>query len=327
MADDKERIAKVIARAGLASRREAEAMILAGRVVLNGTKLDTPAMTVGADDKIVVDGKPLPQAASTRLWRYHKPKGLVTTTSDEKGRKTIFDALPEDLPRLMTVGRLDLNSEGLLLLTNDGGLKRKLELPATGWLRRYRVRVFGKPSENALDKLRAGIEVDGERFRGMDVKLDKSEGSNAWLTVGLREGKNREVRRAFSAVGYDVNRLLRVSYGPFQLGDLPRGEVELVPGKIMRDQLGGLMEGAMVPTRSKAAATKGPRPTGTKKPNIGPACGAKHLDRPAHVKGRCHQQPVAIGDRAQGQRKPGVFIRIVRAAFKDHPILRKAHGG
>lgn len=268
MTDDKERIAKVIARAGAASRRGAEAMIAEGRVILNGTKLGTPATLVGPNDKILIDGKPLPAPMTTRLWRYHKPKGLVTTARDEKGRKTVFDALPEDMPRVLNVGRLDLNSEGLILLTNDGGLKRKLELPATGWLRRYRVRVFGAPSEASLAKLRKGVTVDGETFGKMDVTLDRGEGSNAWVTVGLREGKNREVRRAFASVGHDVNRLIRVSYGPFQLGELKRGEVELVPGRTMREQLGGLLDGAVTPKRQKALAPKArakKRPTGTKR--------------------------------------------------------------
>ncbi len=270
MSEDKERIAKVIARAGLASRREAEAMILAGRVVLNGKRLETPAVTVGGDDKILVDGAALPAPAATRLWRYHKPKGLVTTTRDEKGRKTIFDEMPSDLPRLMTVGRLDLNSEGLILLTNDGALKRRLELPATGWLRRYRVRVFGTPSEAGMERLRAGIEVDGEQFGKMEVTVDRSEGSNAWVTVGLREGKNREVRRAFGAIGHDVNRLIRTSYGPFQLGDLPKSDVVLVPGKIMRDQLGHLLEGSVAPKRTKAMPKNGHaarKPKAPRRPN------------------------------------------------------------
>ena len=238
MTDENERIAKRIARAGLASRRDAEKLIAAGRVAVNGKLVDTPATKVGASDRIQVDGKPLPEAERARLWRYHKPSGLVTTARDEKGRRTIFDALPDDLPRVMSVGRLDLNSEGLLLLTNDGGLKRKLELPSTGWLRKYRVRVKGAPDDAGLKKLSGGITVDGERFRAMDVTLDRTQGANAWLTIGLREGKNREIRRAMEHIGLEVNRLIRISYGPFQLLDLQRGSVEEIRASVIRDQIG-----------------------------------------------------------------------------------------
>lgn len=233
-----DRIAKVLARAGIASRREAERMIEAGRVKVNGKQIDSPALNVTPADKILVDGKPVKEPEPARLWLYHKPAGLVTTARDEQGRKTIFDALPEDLPRVMSVGRLDLNSEGLLLLTNDGGIKRKLELPSTGWLRKYRVRINGRPKDEDLEPLRKGLTVDGERFQPMTVSLDRQQGANAWLTVGLREGKNREIRRAIEAIGFTVNRLLRVSYGPFQLGTLKQGEVEEVRRRVMRDQLG-----------------------------------------------------------------------------------------
>lgn len=233
-----DRIAKVIARAGLASRRGAEAMILDGRVTVNGAPIDSPALNVTARDKITVDGQPLAAAEPARLWLYHKPAGLVTSARDEKGRQTVFDALPEDMPRVMSVGRLDLNSEGLLLLTNDGELKRKLELPATGWLRRYRVRVHGKPLDSAFDPLRQGLTVDGERFQPMTVTLDRQQGTNAWVTIGLREGKNREIRRAMEALGFSVNRLIRLSYGPFQLGKLKAGAVEEVKARVLADQLG-----------------------------------------------------------------------------------------
>nr|WP_142636723.1 pseudouridine synthase [Ruegeria faecimaris] len=233
-----DRIAKVLARAGVASRREAERMIEAGRVVVNGKTIDSPALNVTAKDKITVDGKPVSEPEPSRLWLYHKPPGLVTTTKDEKGRATIFDKLPEDMPRVMSVGRLDLNSEGLLLLTNDGGIKRKLELPATGWLRRYRVRVNGRPKDEDFAPLRKGLVIEGERFQPMDVTLDRQQGANAWLTIGLREGKNREIRRAVEDIGFAVNRLLRVSYGPFQLGKLKPGEVEEIRRRVMRDQLG-----------------------------------------------------------------------------------------
>ncbi len=233
-----ERIAKHLARAGIASRRAAERMIEAGRVTVNGRKIDSPALNVTGKDRIAVDGKALASPAPPRLWLYHKPPGLVTTEKDEKGRDTVFAALPEDMPRVMSVGRLDLNSEGLLLLTNDGGIKRRLELPSTGWLRRYRVRVKGAPDDKALDPLRKGITVDGERFQPMEIRLDRQQGANAWLTVGIREGRNREVRRAMEAVGLTVNRLIRISYGPFQLGDLKPGAVEEVRARVLRDQLG-----------------------------------------------------------------------------------------
>lgn len=236
-----ERIAKVIARAGVASRREAEKLIAAGRVTVNGRRIDSPALNVTPADRIAVDGRELSARPATRLFRYHKPAGLVTSTRDEKGRPTVFDALPEGTPRLMSIGRLDLNSEGLLLLTNDGELKRRLELPSTGWLRKYRVRVHGAPTEEMLETLRAGIEVDGERFGTMEVALDRQQGANAWLTVGLREGRNREIRRAFAALGLTVNRLIRISYGPFQLGDLKRGALAELRPRVMRDQLGSLL--------------------------------------------------------------------------------------
>ncbi len=233
-----DRIAKVIARAGIASRREAERMIEAGRVTVNGKVIDRAALNVTAKDKITVDGRVLGDPDPPRLWLYHKPTGLVTTTRDEQGRTTIFDELPEDLPRVMSVGRLDLNSEGLLLLTNDGGIKRKLELPSTGWLRKYRVRVKGRPADDTFAPLRKGLEVDGERFQPMTVTLDRQQGANAWATVSIREGKNREIRRAMEAVGLSVNRLIRVSYGPFQLGQLKPGEVQEIRPRILRDQLG-----------------------------------------------------------------------------------------
>lgn len=233
-----DRIAKVIARAGVASRREAERMIEAGRVAVNGKKIERAALNVTDKDKITVDGRDLQAPEPPRLWLYHKPTGLVTTNRDEQGRTTIFDELPEDLPRVMTVGRLDLNSEGLLLLTNDGALKRKLELPSTGWLRKYRVRIKGRPTDATFEALRNGLVVDGEKFQPMTVTLDRQQGANAWVTVGIREGRNREIRRAMEAVGLSVNRLIRVSYGPFQLGNLKTGAVEEIRPRILRDQLG-----------------------------------------------------------------------------------------
>ena len=233
-----ERIAKYLSRAGIASRREVERMIDAGRVTLNGQPLTTPAIKVSDADKITVDNKPVGEKQPAKVWLYNKPLGLVTTERDEKGRKTVFDDLPESLPRVMSIGRLDLNSEGLLLLTNDGELKRKLELPSTGWVRKYRVRVKGNPTEDSIDPLRKGVTVDGERFQPMQISIDKQQGANAWLTIALREGKNREIRRAVETVGLTVNRLIRISYGPFQLNTLKSGEVEEVRGKVLRDQLG-----------------------------------------------------------------------------------------
>ena len=254
-----DRIAKVIARAGIASRRDAEKIIEAGRVSVNGMSISSPALNVLSSDRIVVDGKELRSPEPARLWLYHKPIGLVTTTRDEQGRTTIFDELPPELPRVMSVGRLDLNSEGLLLLTNDGGLKRKLELPSTGWLRKYRVRVNGRPQEKTFEPLRKGIVIEGEKFQPMQISIDRQQGANAWLTVGLREGKNREIRRAMEAVNLSVNRLLRVSYGPFQLGNLKSGEVEEVRRKVLRDQLGLDAESFEETPKPKRRIRKGPK--------------------------------------------------------------------
>ncbi|GAG53441.1 unnamed protein product, partial [marine sediment metagenome] len=215
----------------------------------------SPALNVTARDKILVDGKPLAEAEPPRLWRYHKPAGLVTTERDEKGRPTVFDRLPPELPRVMSVGRLDISSEGLLLLTNDGELKRRLELPSTGWLRKYRARVHGQPTEAMLAPLTRGVTIDGERFQPMTVTIDRQQGANAWLTLGLREGRNREVRRALESLGLAVNRLIRVSYGPFQLGDLVGGMVEEIRAKVVADQL-GLRKSAAKLKSSRSAPTK-----------------------------------------------------------------------
>jgi 23S rRNA pseudouridine2605 synthase len=233
-----ERIAKRLARAGIASRRDAEELIAAGRVKVNGKVLDSPAFNVSASDVIHLDGTEIPPIERTRLFLFHKPAGVVTTNRDPEGRKTVFDVLPPDLPRLMTIGRLDINTEGLLLLTNDGGLSRVLELPATGWLRRYRARVHGKVEESALAGLRDGIAVDGVFYGSIEASLDREQGSNAWLTLGLREGKNREVKNILGALGLDVTRLIRISYGPFQLEDLPEGHVLEIKGRVLREQLG-----------------------------------------------------------------------------------------
>jgi 23S rRNA pseudouridine2605 synthase len=233
-----ERIAKAIARAGLCSRREAEAWIAAGRVAVNGEVIASPARNVTADDRIAVDGKALPVRARTRLFLYHKPRGLLTTHADPGGRPTIFSALPAGLPRLISVGRLDLNTEGLLLLTNDGSLARTLELPATGWLRRYRVRAHGRVGQSELDRLRAGITVDGIRYGPIEATLDRAQGSNVWLTFAIREGKNREVKNVLGQLGLKVGRLIRVSFGPFELADLAPGEIAEVKTRTLREQLG-----------------------------------------------------------------------------------------
>ncbi len=232
-----ERIAKVMARAGLCSRREAERWIADGRVSVDGRVLTTPAITVSAANTVLVDGDPLPAAAETRLWRYHKPPGLMTSHGDPQGRPTVFERLPKAMGRVISVGRLDLNSEGLLLLTNDGELARRLELPATGWLRRYRVRVYGAVDKDRLAALAGGITVSGVKYGAIEAKYESKTGRNSWLEVSLSEGKNREIRKVLEHLDLNVNRLIRISYGPFHLGKMARGEVTEVSGKILRDQL------------------------------------------------------------------------------------------
>ena len=233
-----ERIAKRLSRAGVCSRRKAEELIAQGRVKVDGKVIDTPAIRVLPEAVILVDGKSIQKPEPTRVWMLHKPRGVVTTNDDPEGRKTVFDILPKDMPRTITIGRLDLNSEGLLLLTNDGELSRHMELPATGWTRRYRVRVHGTPGTETLRQLKKGMTVDGVHYGSVDAKVER-EGTNCWLNVALTEGKKREIRILFEHVGHTVSRLIRVSYGPFQLGNLEAGDVREVPRRVLRTQLGG----------------------------------------------------------------------------------------
>ncbi|MBL6957962.1 MAG: pseudouridine synthase [Rhodospirillales bacterium] len=234
-----ERIAKVLARAGLCSRREAERWIADGRVTVNGDVLTTPAVTVTAADTVTVDGQALPKTQDTRLWLYHKPAGLITSHQDTQGRSTVFDTLPKELGRVISVGRLDLNSEGLLLLTNDGGLARTLELPATGWERRYRVRVYGEVKEEKLAALKDGVTISGVHYGSIIARIDRLQRVNSWLAIAIREGKNREIRKVLEHIGLTVNRLIRTGYGPFNLATLKPGEVAEVSGKLLREALGG----------------------------------------------------------------------------------------
>jgi 23S rRNA pseudouridine2605 synthase len=264
-----ERVAKLLARAGLCSRRDAERWITEGRVSLRGEVLTSPAVNVSDPAELTVDGKPLPEADRARLWRYHKPSGLVTTHRDEKGRETVFEALPKELPRLISVGRLDLNSEGLLLLTNDGELARRLELPANGWLRRYKVRVHGAVDPARLATLEKGVTIDGVSYGPIQAVFEGEQHvSNAWVTVSLREGRNREVRKVMAHLGLAVTRLIRLAYGPFQLGNLPRGGIEEVPPRVMREQFGeeakpGTAEKKPKPERHQPA----PQPKRPSRPN------------------------------------------------------------
>ncbi len=238
MADQAERIAKRLSRIGVCSRREGERMIEAGRIAVDGELVTTPALRVAEGARITVDGRPVGTAERARLWRYHKPAGLICTNRDPEGRATIFDRLPDDLPRVITIGRLDLTSEGLLLLTNDGALARRLEHPDTGWTRRYRARVFGKPDITRLERLARGITLDGVRYGPIEARIERFRATNAWLTIALREGKNREIRKVLNHLGLEVNRLIRVSFGPFQLGSLAREAISEVSEKVIREQTG-----------------------------------------------------------------------------------------
>lgn len=304
--DAAQRIAKVIARAGLASRRAAERMIEEGRVKLNGKTLTTPAITVTDKDTVEVDGVEIGEKEPPRLWRYHKPPGLLTTNNDPKGRATIYEKLPEDLPRVISVGRLDMPSEGLLLLTNDGELARALELPETGWTRRYRARAYGKVDQAELDTLMDGIIIDGVPTGPIEATLESQKGDNAWIAVTIREGKNREVRRAFESIHLTVNRLIRVSYGPFQLGQLARGGVEEVKRSILRDQVGKLVDipkGRPVPSKRPQRAPKRGTNASSKarmgKPNAdkhqGPELGNKRAmnakAKPSRPRGKSSYKP------------------------------------
>lgn len=291
-----ERIAKAIARAGLASRREAEDWIAAGRVAVNGAVIDSPALNVTARDHVTVDGVPLPARQRTRLFLYHKPRGLITTHADPQGRPTIFARLPKDLPRLISVGRLDFNTEGLLLLTNDGALARVLELPSTGWLRRYRVRAHGAVAQEKLDALRKGVTVDGIHYGPIEAQLDRVQGSNLWLSFAIREGKNREVRKVLGELGLTVTRLIRVSFGPFQLGELAEGEIEEVRTRVLREQLGQRLVG-----RSGADFSTPGAPA-----------------RPDESRERKDRKPQSRKNTSHSWRAP--------AAAAEKPLRRKFHG-
>ncbi|WP_084462590.1 pseudouridine synthase [Oceanibaculum pacificum] len=288
-AKEGERIAKRIARAGICSRRDAEKLIAEGKVTVDGKMLTTPATIVTAASRITVNGKPLPDAEETRLFRYHKPDGLVTTHKDPEGRQTIFQALPAGLPRLISIGRLDLTSEGLLLLTNDGALARKLELPSTGWVRRYRVRVHGKVDETALAALANGVTVDGVRYGEIQAHLERQQPSNAWISVSLREGKNREIRRVMEHLGLPVGRLIRVAYGPFQLGKLERGAVEEIAAKVLHEQMGDTPKGdrtgyAKAKPKTGPAYRQGPKAGHKSEPKTGHKPGYKPGQKPAQKK-------------------------------------------
>jgi 23S rRNA pseudouridine2605 synthase len=278
-----ERIAKVIARAGLASRRQAEAWIAAGRVSVNGAVIASPALNVTARDRVTIDGAPLPRRARTRLFLYNKPRGLVTTHADPQGRDTIFRALPKHLPRLISVGRLDINTEGLLLLTNDGGLARVLELPATGWLRRYRVRALGRVTQERLDRLKSGVTIEGMRYGAIEATLDREQGANVWLTFAIREGKNREVRKVLESLGLKVNRLIRVSFGPFELGELADGAVEEAETAELRKILG--------PEISRQAEADFESPIEYEAPPRHPEVRARDAREPRRMAGKTEETP------------------------------------
>ena len=316
-----ERIAKAIARSGHGSRRDAEAWIAQGRITVNGRVLQTPALNVVDTDEIAIDGKPLMRKERTRLWLFHKPRGFMTTESDPEGRQTIFDALPADLPRVVAVGRLDFNTEGLMLLTNDGGLARVLELPSTGWLRRYRVRANGEIEQSTLDTLAGGMTVDGVSYAGIEATLDREQGANVWLTLGLREGKNREVKRVLEHLGLAVNRLIRLSFGPFQLGELAPGEAAEIRTRVLRDQLGEALAreaGADfdAPLRERVEPSLPKRSPGRRVESRSFSGPAKPAPAP-HDEPRTRKHVSALRAERDGDQRNGPRKRIERAATAD----------
>lgn len=317
-----ERIAKRLARVGLCSRRDAERWIAEGRVVVNGKVLDSPALVVRSGDDIIVDGKPVPEPAPTRLWRYYKPSGLVTTARDEKGRATVFEKLPADLPRVVSIGRLDLTTEGLLLLTNDGELARFLELPSTGWARRYRVRVHGIVDPQRLAGLARGITVEGIEYGPIEAVLDRQQGANAWLTITLREGKNREVRKVLDTLGLEVNRLIRIAYGPFQLGKLEEGLVEEVPQRVLKDQL----ENFFAQRDTETGATTAP--AGKWAPSKStPHKGAPHKSTPhKSTPGKSAPSKSTPGKWASGKASPGRSAAPAKEASGKSAPGKWVHG-
>lgn len=340
--DGGERIAKRLARAGLCSRRDAERWIAEGRVAVNGQTLETPACVLRRGDIVQVDGKVIPEPEPARLWRYYKPSGLVTSARDEKGRATVFDRLPPELPRVVSIGRLDLTTEGLLLLTNDGELARFLELPATGWTRRYRVRVFGEVDERQLAALAKGPTIEGVTYGPIEAALDRIQGRNAWLTVSLKEGKNREIRKVMESLGLQVNRLIRVAYGPFQLGKLEEGGVEEVPKRVVREQIANFF-GEAEPVaaesntklRAKARAESAAKPSSGSSPKPVPAAkpesaGPKRAPRSAAKRlevqaawGKEDAKP-SRGRSAEGKAPDGKPVRARSTLSLSDPAAPKA---
>ncbi|HLZ75351.1 pseudouridine synthase [Phenylobacterium sp.] len=319
-----DRVAKMLARAGVASRREVERLIEAGRVALNGQVLTTPAVKVESGDILTVDGAVVTEAEPARLFRYHKPIDLVTSHSDPKGRPTVFERLPPGLPRLISVGRLDINSEGLLLLTNDGGLARALEMPATGIVRRYRARARGRVTQERLDTLKKGITVEGVHYGSIEATLDKAkegpQGANLWITVVLAEGKNREVRRVLEALGLKVNRLIRLSYGPFALGTLMPGEVEEVGPRVIREQLAQHIEPGNLP--------KGDRPLwkAPAKAAAGPRRGAVEIGRPGQKTRAGKPDRWPRGPSPTGEAPKKMEYKAGWAKPKPKPVIAKTGG-
>jgi 23S rRNA pseudouridine2605 synthase len=320
-----ERIAKVIARAGLASRREAEAWIAAGRVAVNGSVITSPAHDVTAGDHVTVDGAPLPEKERTRLFLYHKPRGLMTTHADPQGRPTIFERLPPDLPRLISVGRLDFNTEGLLLLTNDGALARVLELPSTGWLRRYRVRAHGTVTQAKLDALRGGVTISGIHYGPIEAALDRVQGSNLWLTLAIREGKNREVRNVASHLDLTVTRLIRLSFGPFQLSELAEGAVEEVRTRTLREQLGARLA-ALAGADFSAPAAVAPPPDRDRPRVTRPVQSDRDRPRPTQPGSSDRERPRPARASGAAQKAPRHAWRAPDMERPQKPQRGKFHG-